>query len=113
MPKYLIDVNLPYYFHLWNHPQFIHQKDINDEWNDDEIWNYAKQNELIIISKDKDFSLKQMAYGSPPKLIHIKFGNVKMKIFFRILTSCWNDVETLIQTHTLINIYQNKIEAIK
>jgi len=35
MPKYLIDVNLPYYFSLWDSPDFTHQKDIDDEWTDD------------------------------------------------------------------------------
>ncbi|MGI8951902.1 MAG: DUF5615 family PIN-like protein [Chitinophagaceae bacterium] len=87
MSKYLIDVNLPYYFSLWNSEEFIHQKNINDEWTDDMIWNYAKENNLIIVTKDKDFSLKQIAEGAPPKLIHIRFGNVKMKTFFHILTS--------------------------
>ena len=31
MSKYLIDVNLPYYFGLWNNQDFIHLKDIDDE----------------------------------------------------------------------------------
>ena len=95
MPKYLIDVNLPYYFSLWNTPDFIHQKDINDEWSDDMIWQYAKENNLIVVTKDKDFSIKQLMNGAPPKVIHIRFGNVNMKTFFQIIISCWNDVETL------------------
>ncbi len=28
MPKYLIDVNLPYFFALWNTQDYIHQNDI-------------------------------------------------------------------------------------
>lgn len=112
MPKYLIDANLPYYFSLWNSPDFIHQKDINDKASDEDIWDYAKQNGLIIISKDKDFSLMQIINGIPPKVIHIKFGNVKMKMFFEILSACWKDVEILIEKNNLVNIYKNKIEAI-
>ncbi len=54
--KYLIDVNLPYLFSIWNQNDYIHQKDIDDEWSDDLIWNYAKKNRLTIISKDADFS---------------------------------------------------------
>jgi len=112
MPKYLIDVNLPYYFSLWNTKDFIHQKDINDMASDDEIWNYAKQNGLTIITKDKDFSLMQIMLGAPPKVVQIKFGNVRMKTFFEILSGCWNDVELLIEKNNLVNIYKNKIEAI-
>jgi predicted nuclease of predicted toxin-antitoxin system len=91
---------------------FIHQKDINDEASDEEIWNYAKENGLIIITKDKDFSLMQLVLGIPPKVIQVKFGNVKMKDFFKIINSCWKNVELLINENNLVNIYQNKIEAI-
>ena len=49
MALFLIDANLPYYFSLWNSDDFIHQKDINDEWSDEQIWNYAKENKLTII----------------------------------------------------------------
>jgi predicted nuclease of predicted toxin-antitoxin system len=42
MPKFLIDINLPYHFALWNSPEFIHQKDLNSKWSDEEIWTYAK-----------------------------------------------------------------------
>ena len=112
MPKYLIDVNLPYYFPLWNTPDFIHQIDISDTWTDNQIWEYAKEHDLIIITKDKDFSIKQFTSGAPPKVIHVKFSNLKLKAFFEVITACWQDIETLIGNHNLINVYQNKIEAI-
>jgi predicted nuclease of predicted toxin-antitoxin system len=82
MVKYLIDVNLPYYFSLWNDEKFIHQKDNNDEAKDDEIWKYALDNDLTIITKDSDFSNKILFHEPPPKVIHLKFGNLKMKDFF-------------------------------
>ncbi|SHG03573.1 hypothetical protein SAMN05444372_10213 [Flavobacterium micromati] len=77
MPSFLIDVNLPYYFSIWNTDEFIHQKDINDEWSDEKIWNYAKENNLTIISKDSDFSNKIIMSSPPPKVLHIRFGNMK------------------------------------
>lgn len=52
MKKYLIDVNLPYLFSLWNDEAFIHQFDIDDKWSDEQIWNYAKENNLTIVTKD-------------------------------------------------------------
>ncbi len=55
MAKYLIDVNLPRYFSLWNSPDYLFVSDINDEWTDEEIWNYATLNELTIVTKDADF----------------------------------------------------------
>ncbi len=40
MPKYLIDVNLPYYFSLWNNEVYVHQIDIEPQAKDKDIWQY-------------------------------------------------------------------------
>jgi predicted nuclease of predicted toxin-antitoxin system len=45
MPEFLIDVNLPYHSSLWKGDNCIHQKDIDDEWTDTQIWNYAREND--------------------------------------------------------------------
>ena len=112
MALFLIDVNLPYYFSLWNSDDFIHQKDINDEWSDEQIWNYAKENKLTIISKDSDFSNKIMLNDPPPSIIHIRFGNMKMKPFFETITKVWTDVVEISKTHKLVTIYTDRIEGI-
>lgn len=83
MQKFLIDANLPYHIDIWNSDQFIHVFQLNPEWDDNSIWNYAKQNDLIIVSKDKDFFIKQLLFGAPPKLIQIKYGNLKLKEFIQ------------------------------
>ena len=82
MPKFLIDVNLPYHFSLWKGEDYIHQKDIDDEWTDTQIWNYARENDLTIISKDSDFSTRVIFHVPPPRVIHIRLGNLKMRESF-------------------------------
>lgn len=113
MPEFLIDANLPAKINAWKSERFIHVSSINPLWNDDDIWNYAKANNLSIISKDKDFLIYQLANGTPPKIIHIKFGNLKFKEFINVIENCWNEVENPLSSHSLINIYLDKIEAIK
>lgn len=112
MARFLIDFNLPYYFSLWNTPYFIHQKDINDEWTDEQIWDYAKKNNLTIITKDSDFSNKMMLNNSPPSVITIKFGNLKIKPFFDVMTKVWDDVVEINASHKLVNVCIDRIEAI-
>ena len=51
MPKFLIDVNLPYRLSIWNSDNFIHQKNINDEWFDEQIWVYAKKKNKLCQQK--------------------------------------------------------------
>ena len=81
MPGYLIDVNLPYYFNLWRGSDYLHVRDLDDEWLDTRIWSYAKQQSLTIVSKDADFSAKVLVEVPPPRVIHIRFGNLKMRQF--------------------------------
>ena len=113
MPKYLIDVNLPYRFSLWKDKDYIHQMDINDEWTDEQIWDYATLNNLTIITKDSDFSNRVILHEPPPKVIHIRFGNMKMHEFFRITTAIWQDVMKLSDTYKLVNVFRDRIEAIE
>lgn len=113
MTKFIIDANLPYYFGLWNSPDYIHVFDIDDTWSDQQIWNYAKQNNLIIVTKDSDFAAKALVQGTPPKVIHIKFGNLKMKYFHEKISANWDDIKNIINENSLINIYFDKIEIVK
>ena len=113
MAKFLIDVNLPYYFSFWNSPEYEHLKDINDEMNDEEVWEYAKTNNLTIISKDSDFSNRIIVSNPPPKVIHIKIGNVSLKELFRICSLLWGDVIKLNEVYKLVNVCKDRIEGIK
>lgn len=113
MASFLIDANLPYYFSLWNTSAFIHQKDINDEWTDEQIWLFAKENKLTIISKDSDFSNKIMLSIPPPRVIHIRFGNMKMKPFFDTINKVWNEVVEMNKEHKLVNVFTDRIEGIE
>ncbi|MHA3788570.1 DUF5615 family PIN-like protein [Flavobacterium hauense] len=111
MADFLIDVNLPYYFSLWNNDAYIHQKDINDEWTDEQIWKYAQENNMTIITKDSDFSNKILLHTPPPKIIHIRFGNMKMKDFFETTSRLWEDTLILNKDHKLVNVFKDRIEA--
>ncbi|CAM2851102.1 Predicted nuclease, contains PIN domain, potential toxin-antitoxin system component [Flavobacterium succinicans] len=113
MLKFLIDVNLPYHLSIWNSDYFIHQKNINDEWFDEQIWVYAKENNLTIITKDVDFSNKMMLSNPPPKVIHIRFGNMKMKDFHENICKVWDSVVEMNARHKLVNVFKDRIEGIE
>lgn len=112
-PLYLIDANLPFRVPVWHTDAAAFVVKINAKWDDEEIWNYAKANGLIIVTKDKDFIVKQAIAGSPPKLVHVKFGNLKLADFIHRIETVWKEVESLVQTHSIVNIYSDKLEAIK
>ena len=39
------------------------------------IWEYAKVNDFVIVSKDSDFHQRSLVYGHPPKFIYLRIGN--------------------------------------
>lgn len=49
-----------------------------DESTDLEVWRYARQNALAIVTKDSDFNDLAICRGVPPKIIWIKLGNCKV-----------------------------------
>ena len=112
MKKYLIDVNLPRYFSLWHSDEYEHVININDEMKDSEIWEYAKKHHLTIITKDADFSDMVMLNDPPPKVIHIKMGNMKMKEFHSVVSSIWDDVLELNKEYKLLRVYKDRVEGI-
>lgn len=112
MKKYIIDANLPYYFSTWNGDSYIHVRDINDEWTDEEIWNYAKGATLTIITKDCDFSDKILFCKPPPRVIHIKFGNKNMQEFHDLISRRWDDICMISDEYKLVNVFEDRIEGI-
>jgi len=79
VPRFLIDVNLPYRFSLWAAVNFVHARDLGERWSDSQLSAYARERGLIIVSKDADFSDRALVSSPPPKVIHICFGNMKMR----------------------------------
>jgi len=52
---------------------------------DKEIWEYAKQHNLLIITNDEDFLNLSAINGFPPKIILLKIGNQSRKITEQLL----------------------------
>ncbi len=113
MPHFLIDVNLPYRFSLWAGGDCVHVRDIDETWTDTEIWNYARNRDMVIVSKDTDFSDRAMVSGPPPRVVHIRFGNMRMRDFHTLLSRLWPTIVSLSAANRLIRVYQDQIEAIE
>ena len=64
---------------------------------DEEIWAFAKQNQLVIVSKDADFTDLSLVYGSPPLVIWIRRGNCSTKTIESILRDNFQVISTFCQ----------------
>ncbi len=79
---------------------------------DSKIWKYAKENNLTIVTKDADFSDLILLNNPPPKVIHIKLGNMKMKVFHNAIDNIWDEVLLINKKYKLVRVYKDKIESI-
>ncbi len=78
MSTFLIDENLPVKTNLWNGPDFEFVASLFQSELDNSIWEYARANHLTIVTKDSDFSYRILTSDPPPRVIHIKFGNLRL-----------------------------------
>ena len=72
------------------YPDSNHLFNLNlDTAEDSFVWQYARDNDFTIVTKDSDFSELTLLRGFPPKVIWIRIGNCTTK-----------DIESLIRFNT-------------
>lgn len=54
-----------------SHVELVSQRGCTDAW----LWDYARANDLVIVSKDNDFRQRAVIAGPPPKVVWLSVGN--------------------------------------
>ena len=58
------------------YPGTAHVQDLGlDTASDDEIWEHARDNDFVIVTKDSDFGDMGVVRGFPPKVLWLQLGN--------------------------------------
>lgn len=111
MNKFLIDANLPRRLKFWrNDPcQFVP----DPQWPDHIIWRYAKEHNLIIVTKDADFEKLALA-GGPPIVIRLCAGPASRKELWQLLEQWWAAAREASQQPGcwLVRIFPDCIEVV-
>jgi len=48
-----------------------------ESFSDRAVWEFARENNFVIVTKDADFYEMSTLYGHPPQVIWLRSGNVK------------------------------------
>ena len=112
MKGLLLDENLPYRLCFPVALPIIHSTDLGNSVSDSDLWNYSKENGLVIVTKDADFSDRIAVADPPPWVIHVRFGNIRGKVFHEFFAKHWTKIFGLLPAHKLINVYYDRIEAL-
>ena len=80
-------------------PDSIHVKTIAlDTAEDTELWDYACDNNYLILSKDVDFISMSKIRGYPPKVIWIGLGNCATKTVVDYLRARYADIHAFAES---------------
>jgi len=67
-------------------PGSVHVRDIGLRGAEDrKIWDYAREQRHVIVSKDTDFRERSYVEGFPPKIIWLDVGNVRTAAIAELL----------------------------
>lgn len=75
-------------------PESVHVREVGlKEAGDPVVWEYAKNNGLMIVSKDSDFHQRSFLYGYPPKVVWVRLGNCSTAVVERVLRTNFETIQ--------------------
>src|SRR3972149_6889769 len=78
------------------YPGAVHVNAIGlDKAFDRDIWDYARQNDYMIVTKDADFSELSLLLNFPPKIIWIRRGNCSTNEIEKLLRESYESIVAL------------------
>jgi len=111
LKAFLLDENVPRRIRFTPSLPVVHSGDFGVSCSDTFLWDTARANSYVIVTKDSDFSDRIMLAEPPPWIVHLRIGNMRKLEFHTFLAKIWPQVEALLPTHKLINVYASQIEA--
>ena len=71
--------------------------------DDSLIWEFAKFNGFVIVSKDSDFHQRSLLYSHPPKFIYLRIGNSPTSKIVEILRNNFS---------VIVEFFNSEIESV-
>lgn len=68
-----------------------------DRASDLAVWDYARERNLAIVSKDSDFSDLAVLKGAPPRVIWLRMGNCTSQDVRQVLIARQGDIESFLR----------------
>jgi predicted nuclease of predicted toxin-antitoxin system len=111
---FLIDENLPARFtFIPSLPVVSSSHALHRGAGDSDLWEFARGQDLVIVTKDTDFADRILISAPPPWVVHLRFGNLRRWDFHALLARLWPRIEMLLPEHKMITVYPDRIEAVK
>jgi predicted nuclease of predicted toxin-antitoxin system len=110
--EFLVDVNLPKHFSFFNKPEFTFVADINKTMTDKQVWEYALENNKIILTKDADFFNRSILSKQKPKVVYFEIGNLTIQELHKYFEKNWTAIKSAFNEFNLIVAEKSRIRGI-
>lgn len=81
MKGILLDRNLPVRLRFTPSLPIFHATQFGSNPRDSDFWQLARDKDWLIITKDADFSARIILAEPPPRVVHLRFGNLRLAAF--------------------------------
>lgn len=113
MTGFLFDENLPAVSGLATKLPIIHAGSLGARMSDSALWDHAQRHDLAIVTKDADFSQRIILTLPPPRVVHLRIGNMRRREFEEWLKELWPRLETAAKGHKLVNVFRTRIQSVR
>jgi predicted nuclease of predicted toxin-antitoxin system len=88
-------------------PGSLHVRQVSmQEESDEEIWNFAKSHDFVIVTQDSDYSDWNKLRGAPPKIIWIRCGNSTVEQIHKAIRNSSALIQIMDQPQSEIEIVE-------
>ena len=97
MKGVVFDENLPARLTFSPSLPIVPLKAIGISPTDTQVWEYSRQHELVIVTKDADFSDRIILPSPPPLVVHLRLGNLRRRDFHAFMETACPPVESFLR----------------
>tara|TARA_R110002074_G_scaffold369591_1_gene544348 strand:+ start:195 stop:539 length:345 start_codon:yes stop_codon:yes gene_type:complete len=111
--RFLIDENLPATLAAKLTVPCLHATDLGEQATDNALWNHARNNGWVILTKDGDFFNQLTLEGGPPKVVWVRTGNLRRSAQDAMLVARMPQIISLLDSADLVEVYDDRLETFK
>lgn len=109
---FLIDENLPAPLRFVLPGVAQHARDLGESCTDTVLWEVARREALVILTRDADFYDRVLLATPPPRVVQVACGNLRRRDLLALLEESWPAVEGLLPEHKPIRVTTGGVEGI-
>lgn len=112
MSKLLIDENLPATLAAKLPVRCMHACDLGSQPADMDLWNHARSDDWIVLTKDTDFFEQLVLHGPPPKVIWLRTGNLRRAALEDMLVARIPHILEMLKQSDLVEVHPDRLESL-